>query len=95
MDYFGNNPDDLDSPDEARMAVWEADGDPMNIGTEQEATFAWSILNSWEDDPPESRSDPSVFAAEVEMVADELQDDGVEVDDWPDIRGAPDWYGPE
>lgn len=92
-DYFEDNPEDLDTAGEIRGAIRAAGGNPMDVDTEQQATFGWSILNGWEDDPPDSRADPEVLAAEAEMVADSLQNEyGVDVMDWPDIEDAPPWY---
>lgn len=93
FDFFANNPDRLDTPAEIRDRVRAAGGDPMDIGTQEQAQFAWSLLHSWEDDPPPSRTDPAVMAAETEFVADALVHDyGVELDEWPAIRDAPPWY---
>lgn len=91
--YLEDNPDPFDTPEEVREAVREAGGDPMNVGTQQEAQFAWAILGSWADDPPASREDPAVYAAETEFVADELEHTyGVDLMTWPAIEDAPAWY---
>jgi hypothetical protein len=92
-ELFENNPSDLDSEAEIEAAVRAAGGDPMDSDSEDKALFGWSLLNSYEGDPPESRADPAVFAAEAELQAANLHDEhGIVVDDWPDIEGAPDWY---
>ncbi|MFB6256292.1 MAG: hypothetical protein ABEH58_06130 [Haloplanus sp.] len=92
-DIFSNNPDELDSEQEIEAAIRGAGGDPMDSDTEDKALFGWSLLNSYEDNPPASREDPAVFAAETEMQAANLHDEhGIVVDDWPVIENAPEWY---
>lgn len=91
--YFDDNPSDLDTAAEIRRAVREAGGDPMDVDTENKATFGLAILNGWEDDPPPSRENAAVMAAETEMVADALENEyGVDVEEWPEIENAPSWY---
>jgi hypothetical protein len=94
-DYFDDNPMGLDSNEDVREAVRGAGGNPMDIGTQEQATFALSLLNAWEndDDRPQSRRESEVFAAESEMVIGALENDyGVEVDDPPEFDDEPDWY---
>lgn len=93
VDVFDNNPEGLDTAGEIRGAIRAAGGNPMDTDTREQAQFGLSILKSWEDDPPASRADPSVLAAEAELVADTLQNEhGVDDIEWPDIEGAPAWY---
>lgn len=96
MDFLRDNPDSLDEPAEIRAAVRDAGGDPMDVGTREQAQFANSLLNAWENeaDRPTSREDPAVFAAEAEMVATALEERyGVDVEELPRVRDAPAWYG--
>lgn len=96
--YLEDNPPQFDSVSDVQRSVRSFGGDPMDIDTEQKATFGFSLLNAWENesDRPDSRRDPDVMAAETEMVATAMSEEyGVEPKDWPDIEGAPDWYGPE
>jgi hypothetical protein len=90
-DYLDDNPPELDTPDETRGAIRDAGGNPMDVGEQKEAVFAWSLMHG-----SKPRDSPTLNAAETEMVATSLTEEhGVDIDDWPDIPGAPPWYGPE
>lgn len=94
-DPLANNPDGLDTRAEIRDDLRDDGINPMDVDSQDKAQAGWSYLHSFEDEPPADRGGrtDSQLAAESEMVADALDEEyGVEVGDWPEIGGAPEWY---
>ena len=88
-----DNPTSLDERDEIAAHIAARGFDPMNIQDEEDAIFAWSILNAWEDEPPSKRggrTDQDV-ALEAERVEDRLIELGVNVQEPVEVDTDEGW----
>lgn len=88
-----DNPTPLDERDEIAAHIAARGFDPMNIQNKEDAIFAWSILNAWEDESPDERggrTDRDV-ALEAERVEDRLIELGVNVQEPVDVDTRVGW----
>lgn len=72
-----DNPDHLDTPDEVRDDLRESGLDPMNVGTEEEATFGHFLIHGFEDDEGLGGRTADQLEAEHDMTVEAMADFGV------------------
>jgi len=72
-----NNPDHLDTPEEVREDLLESGLNPMNVGTEAEATFGHFLVHGFADDEDFGGRSPAQLEAEHDLTVQAMADFGV------------------
>lgn len=72
-----DNPDDLDTPEEVRDDLRDSGLNPMNVGSEDEATFGHFLVHAFADDDDLGGRTPEQLEAEHDLTVGAMLDFGV------------------
>lgn len=75
---WDDNPEHLDTPAEVRADLRDSGLDPMDTGTEEEATFGHFLVHAFADDKDHGGRTPAQLEAEHDMVVEAMQEHGVD-----------------